>query len=125
MPELDDSLIAATPEPPYTAVLFRSVRSGNTDGYLDMANEMERLAAEQPGYLGIESSSDRVGSITLSYWATEDDAKAWKNIGEHLGAQRLGAERWYDDYVVRVATVHRDYRHPRHNAGGPSTLGDA
>lgn len=119
MPE-EPAPIAATPEPPYTAVIFRSVRTDVTDGYIDMALEMERLASEQPGYLGIESSADRHASITLSYWATEDDARAWKQVGEHLGAQRLGAERWYDDYVVRVATVHRDYRHPRHrteNAG--------
>lgn len=110
----DDDAIAATPDPPYTAVIFRSVRSEVTDGYIDTAFEMERLAAEQPGYLGIESSGDRQASITVSYWASEDHARAWKQVGEHLGAQRLGAERWYDDYVVRIATVHRDYRHPRH-----------
>lgn len=118
MPE-NPPLIAATPEPPYTAVIFRSVRTDVTDGYLDMAIEMERLAAEQPGYLGIESSGDRQASITVSYWATEEDARAWKQVGEHLGAQRLGANRWYDDYVVRVATVHRDYRHPHTNAEKP------
>jgi len=106
----DDTLIASTPEPPYTAVIFRSIRSDDTDGYLDMAIEMERLASDQPGYLGIESSADRQNGLTVSYWASDDDARAWKQVGEHLGAQRIGAERWYADYIVRVATVHRDYR---------------
>lgn len=105
-----DARIAVTPAPPYTAVIFRSIRSDDTDGYADMAIEMEQLAAEQPGYLGIESSADRQTGLTVSYWASEDDAKAWKQVGEHLAAQRLGAERWYADYVVRVATVQRDYR---------------
>jgi len=108
MPE--NASIAATPEPPYTAVIFRSTRSDDTEGYADMSVEMERLASEQPGYLGIESSADRTTALTVSYWASDEDAKAWKQVGEHRAAQRLGAERWYRDYVVRVATVHRDYR---------------
>lgn len=107
----DQELIAATPEPPYTAVIFRTVRSDDTDGYVAMAIEMERLASEQPGYLGIESSADDRTGVTVSYWASDDDARAWKQVSAHAAAQRLGAERWYDDYVVRVATVHRDYRH--------------
>lgn len=45
------STIAATPQPPYYAVIFTSHR---TDG--DMANNMIELAAQQPGYLGIESA---------------------------------------------------------------------
>lgn len=105
-----DDLIAATPEPPYTAVIFRSVRADDTDGYVEVAAEMERLAAQQPGYLGIESSADRRTGLTVSYWASDHDARAWKAVGAHVVAQRLGAERWYANYVVRVATVHRDYR---------------
>ena len=108
----DEALIAATPEPPYTAVIFRTLRSDDTDGYVEMATEMERLASEQPGYLGIESSADHQAGVTVSYWATDDDARAWKQVSAHAAAQRLGADRWYRDYVVRVATVHRDYRHP-------------
>lgn len=86
-----------------------------------MAGEMERLATEQPGYLGIESSADRRTGITVSYWATDDDARAWKQVGEHLGAQRLGIDRWYSDYIVRVATVHRDYRRGDHHTPDAST----
>ena len=114
----NESPIAATPAPPYTAVIFRSIRSDDTEGYIEMADEMERLASEQPGYLGIESSADRAAGLTVSYWASDDDAKAWKQVGEHLAAQRLGAERWYADYVVRVATVHRDYQHSRNPVDG-------
>lgn len=111
----DVGAIAATPEPPYTAVIFHSIRSNDTDGYADMAVEMESLAAQQPGYLGIESSSNRTTSLTVSYWTDDAAAKAWKAQSDHLGAQRLGHDRWYDDYVVRVATVHRDYRRSDHH----------
>lgn len=107
-------MFAATPDPPYTAVIFTACRTGVDDeGYGDAAARMDALAATQPGYLGIESVRDpasRVG-ITVSYWATEDDARAWKRVAEHVEAQRLGAERWYERYEVRVATVTRAYGH--------------
>ncbi len=109
----DRELIASTPDPPYTAVIFRSIRTGDSDGYGAAADAMERLAAEQPGYLGFESSGDRRTSITLSYWETADHARAWKAVTEHAVAQREGIDRWYADYSVRIATVERAYRHPR------------
>ena len=52
---------------------------------------------------------ERGTGITVSYWRTEADALAWKQVAEHLGAQRLGQERWYAAYRVRVAIVQRDY----------------
>jgi heme-degrading monooxygenase HmoA len=101
-------VIAETPEPPYVAVIFTSVRTDGDHGYAVMSARMNRLAAEQPGYLGMEAARDGLG-ITVSYWVDEDAAKAWKQVAEHLVAQRRGQEAWYSDYRVRVAVVHRDY----------------
>lgn len=101
--------IAATPEPPYTAVIFSSTRTEGDRGYDRMSERMFALAAEQPGYLGVESARDDGLGITVSYWADEAAAAAWKQVAEHLVAQELGASTWYDDYRVRVATVTRDY----------------
>ena len=106
------SEIASTSEPPYVAVIFTSLRTDHdNDGYAAMAARMEELGAEQPGYLGIESVRDDLG-ITVSYWRTEADARAWKQVAEHLGAQRLGQQQWYRSYRVRVAVVQRDYGRP-------------
>ena len=69
---------------------------------------MGELARAQPGYLGIESARDQVG-ITVSYWCDEQAARDWKQVAQHLVAQRRGREVWYRDYRVRVATVQRDY----------------
>ena len=103
---------AATPPPPYTAVIFRSIRTDDRDGYAETADSMEALAAEQPGYLGIESAADGNTSITVSYWENADRARAWKSVSAHAVAQRTGIDRWYADYSVRIATVEREYRHP-------------
>ena len=105
--------IVTTPEPPYTAVIFTSVRADaeSDDGYAEMAERMEALVVDQPGYLGLESAREEVG-ITVSYWRTAADARSWKEVADHLAAQRLGRSRWYRDYRVRIATVQHDYGHP-------------
>jgi heme-degrading monooxygenase HmoA len=103
--------IASTPEPPYTAVIFTSLRTEGDQGYAHMSERMEQLAAEQPGYLGIESARDEVG-ITVSYWFDEAAAAGWKQVAAHLVAQERGREIWYADYRVRICTVTRDYGPP-------------
>ena len=95
-------LFAQTPDPPYVAVIFTSVRTDGDNGYAAMTQSMDALARQQPGFLGIESARDEVG-ITVSYWADQHTARAWKQVAEHLVAQRRGRELWYRDYRVRVA----------------------
>jgi len=104
-------MFAMTPAPPYVAVIFTNTRTGVDDeGYAAMAARMDALAAEQDGYLGIESMRGTDGlSCTISYWRDEAAASAWKQDAEHLGAQRLGREKWYQSFKLRVATVTRDY----------------
>lgn len=108
------SPLVATPRPPYVAVIFTSVRTGeDAPGYAATAGRMEELAAAQPGYLGIESARDADGfGITVSYWTTAEAARAWKLVAEHLAAQELGRDRWYETYRVRIAEVRREYGPP-------------
>jgi len=100
--------IAQTPEPPYVAVIFTSLRTEGDRGYAAMSARMDELAAEQPGYLGLEAAREGLG-ITVSYWVDEESAAAWKQVAAHLVAQERGRETWYSDYRVRVAVVRRDY----------------
>jgi heme-degrading monooxygenase HmoA len=101
--------IARTPEPPYTAVIFTSVRTPGDQGYARMAARMDDLAARQDGYLGHESARGEESGITVSYWRDHAAAAAWKQVAEHLVAQQRGRDAWYADYTVRIATVDRDY----------------
>lgn len=105
--------IAPTPSPPYYAVIFTSTRTMLDKGYEDTAREMMSLAATQPGYLGIETARDATRGITVSYWRDLDSIKAWKAVAEHLLAQRLGRERWYEAYKTRISKVERDYEFVR------------
>jgi heme-degrading monooxygenase HmoA len=104
--------IALTPEPPYYAVVFTSVRPlGDAEAdaaYASTATEMDRLARLQPGYLGIESARDAAGvGITVSYWASLEAIAGWKRHGDHLMAQKQGREGWYSAYALRVCKVER------------------
>jgi len=102
--------LARTPEPPYLAVIFTSLRAPGDHGYADMAERMLALAAGQPGFLGVESARGADGlGITVSYWRDEAAVAAWKRDPAHQQAQRAGRETWYAAYHVRVAQVARAY----------------
>lgn len=108
---------AATPEPPYYAVIFTAQRSEGDQGYAAMAAEMERMALARPGCLGVESTRDADGlGITVSYWTDKAALIGWREDARHLVAQRLGRERWYTHYALRVARVERAYTGPEGRA---------
>jgi heme-degrading monooxygenase HmoA len=109
--------IARTPEPPYYAVIFTSLRTGDLDGYDEASARMLELAATMPGFLGVEAAREGLG-ITISYWADLDSIAAWKRHAEHQAVQGKGRRRWYSHYVTRVARVERDYAFEREE-GGP------
>ncbi len=101
--------LARTPEPPYYAVIFTSLRTEEDRGDDTMAQRMAELAARQPGFLGIESVRAEGLGITVSYWRNLDDIKNWKADTEHQGAQQGGKKIWYSDFTVRIARVEREY----------------
>ena len=101
-------MIADTPDPPYYAVIFTSLKTQSEEGYAEMAEKMETLAKEQPGYLGFESARRGIG-ISISYWKDLDAIKKWKSNLEHQEAQKKGREKWYSHYKLRIAKVERAY----------------
>ena len=101
-------MIANTPKPPYYAVIFTSIRTDIAKEYASTAEEMVRLAAEQPGFLGVESAREGVG-ITVSYWENEEAILAWKRHAEHSLAREKGRKIWYQAFKTRICKVERDY----------------
>lgn len=55
----------------------------------------------------IYKGSCHCGSITFEF--TGPDVQSGKFHVDHKAAQRLGHEKWYVDFKVRVAKVERDY----------------
>ena len=95
---------------PYFAVIFTSTKSKEDTGYEEMAQKMLALAADQPGFLGVESARGVDGlGITVSYWRSEADIQVWKRNSEHRVAQEKGRSDWYSKFRVRVCRVEREY----------------
>jgi heme-degrading monooxygenase HmoA len=111
---MSDSRFAGDLKPPYYAVIFTALRTDGDQGYARTAERMVDLAAEQPGYLGVESVRDADGfGITVSYWESLAAIAAWKANAEHQIAQEFGKSTWYEHYELRVAKVERAYAKKR------------
>jgi len=94
------------------AVIFVNRRTPHDDsGYAAAAVAMVEEAGRQPGYIGIHSvrAADREG-ITISYWADEAAAIAWRKHVDHAATRERGRAHWYEYYHLIVAEVRRDYQ---------------
>lgn len=100
-------MIASTFSTPYYAVIFTSILKEEKD-YHSVAVQMVSLAQTMPGFLGFETARNEIG-ITVSYWQNEESIKNWKQHSDHLLAQQMGKEKFYQQYKVRVCLVQRDY----------------
>ncbi|KAI8819718.1 uncharacterized protein EV422DRAFT_534050 [Fimicolochytrium jonesii] len=111
MAATQQSHLASTPKPPYFAVIFTNILHAPSPSYSLLATRMSTLAAQQPGYLGQESTrnAETLLGITVSYWTDEESVRKWKGVAEHLAAQEVGRKEFYSVYKVRVAEVKRDY----------------
>lgn len=74
-----------------------------------MAQKLRNKALSQFNCVKFEACSENGFEIALSYWHGLEDIKQWKRDAEHLVAQRLGKEKWYQDFSVEICTVERAY----------------
>ncbi|MGE6628854.1 antibiotic biosynthesis monooxygenase family protein [Bacillus sp. NPDC077027] len=104
-------LFTQTPAPPYYAVIFTSKRTNcEPKEYAAAAQQMENLAKDLDGFLGIESVRDEHGvGITVSYWHSLAAIKEWKEHTAHQRVQKKGKTDWYKSYTTRICKVERFY----------------
>jgi heme-degrading monooxygenase HmoA len=96
------------------AVIFSAQRSNQDEaGYQAAALAMEHLAAQQPGYCGMEHARGPDGfGITISYWRDDRCARDWRDHPEHQVIREQGRNVWYTHYRLHVARVERGYHWP-------------
>ena len=91
----------------YYAVIFTSQREDvEMELYGLTSDRMIELARHQPGFLGVESVREENGlGITVSYWRDQDSIRAWGEHAEHKVAQKLGRQKFYSWFKLRIAKV--------------------
>ncbi|WP_196892591.1 antibiotic biosynthesis monooxygenase family protein [Aureivirga marina] len=91
------------------AVIFTSKRTNfDEEGYQKMANEIENLIQHQKGFLGMDFGKDSL-RITISYWETLEDIKAWRENEIHQKAIKNGQKKWYEFYSIKVCKIEKSY----------------
>lgn len=111
---MTDPVPASLPDPPYYAVVFTAVRTGDDNGYAETDERLAELAADQPGFLGVNSARGPDGlGITVSYWKDEESIAAWRDHAEHTLARARGREHWYASFSLHVAKVERTHAFTR------------
>ncbi|MHC2834074.1 antibiotic biosynthesis monooxygenase family protein [Bacillus sp. F9_6S_D1_P_5] len=98
----------------YYAVIFTSNLSNDTADYSTVADKMEELAKQQPGFLGVESARDQAGlGITISYWKSLEAIENWKQNVLHKEAKKRGREQWYENFHLRICLVEKEFKFHR------------
>lgn len=100
-------MIVKTPKTPYYAVIFSSFRTENNEEYLEMNEKLLESASEIDDFLGIETVRNGFG-ISVSYWKSIEGIQKWKNDLQHISAKIKGREKWYEEYMMRIARVEHD-----------------
>lgn len=92
------------------AVIFRAQIKNLDEDYKQMATRLRERAITDYNCIEFSCATEENAEITISYWNTLDDITRWKQDPEHLKAQQLGGERWYQNYSVDVVEVRRHYQ---------------
>jgi len=104
---MDSNVFTTTPDPPYFAVILTSKTTAQEAETGDTAEvHVPRLAKGQPGYLGVETSTNENGQeITVSFWRDLASIEAWEKVVSRSEAQAPGQTGWFGRYDIRVCHI--------------------
>lgn len=91
-------------------VIFRAKIRALDNDYSTVAARMRELALSEFGCLEFQAVTEGKEEVALSYWPDEESIRAWKTHPEHVLAQQLGKQKWYESYTVQIAHIDREYR---------------
>lgn len=90
-------------------VIFKAKIKSLDQKYFDTANQLREKALTQFNCQKFEAVSENDFEIALSYWNSLEDIQAWHKDAEHQVAQRLGKQRWYDNFSIEICEVLKSY----------------
>jgi heme-degrading monooxygenase HmoA len=84
------------------------------DEYARLGGRMYELVSAMPGFVSAEFFGSEDGQeLTIARFESEEALAAWRNLPEHVSAQRRGLDEFYASVEVQICEVVREYaRHP-------------
>ncbi len=95
--------------------VFRSrLRAEHADDFQQLAARMLELAKSMPGFISYKVYVAEDGErATIIEFESPEHLRAWREHPEHREAQRIGRERFYDEYSIQVCEPTRESRFKR------------
>ena len=87
------------------AVIFRAEIKQLDEQYSETAKRLRELAMTKYDCIDFIAVTEGNQEIAVSYWKSEEDSKRWHKDSEHLQAQKMGKEKWYQSYQVQIAEL--------------------
>ena len=83
-------------------VVIRSrVRAEFAERYYKLADEMGKIARSMPGFISWKIYYSEDGERVSNHeWESTERLKAWKEHPEHLKAQALGRQDFYQEFTI-------------------------
>ncbi len=98
--------------------VFRSrLRPGLKDEYVALVARMAEIAATIPGYISHKGFwADDGERVTIVEFEHEEGQRAWRRNAEHMAAQNLGRDKYYEMYDIKVCDLRYHHHHERKDA---------
>ena len=92
--------------------VFRSrLRSEHTDDFQRLADRMLQIAQSMPGFISYKVyAADDGERCSIIEFESLEHLQAWREHPEHREAQRLGRERFYEEYTLQIGEPTRESR---------------
>ncbi len=90
--------------------IFRSrLRPENGEEFQKLAARMLKLSESMPGFLSYKVyTSDDGERCSIIEFDSSEHLRAWRDQPEHREAQRIGRERYYEEYSLHVGEPERE-----------------
>ena len=90
-------------------VIFKATIRQLDSTYTEMAQKLRDKAIDQYHCVKFEACCENDFEIALSYWNSLEDIQRWQQDAEHLVAQHLGKEKWYQHFNIEICKIERAY----------------
>ena len=90
--------------------IFRSrLRPEIADEFGELAARMLELAEAMPGFVSYKVFASEDGErCSIVEFESPEHLRAWREHSQHREAQRIGRERYYEEYTLHVSEPTRE-----------------